>query len=384
MITTFYSCQDDRAHTVVLANTARLLSRWGYRTLCIDWDLGESALTDYLMPSMSQPTSGLVELITDLVAGGSPQPNHYVTRIELTDTPTGLSLIAAGNDRLRRADAAEWARLYREHRLGDFFEDCCEAWRREYDVVLVHGQSGTTACRGIYLAQLPDALVLTCAPSDDGVTGMIDVAHGAAAARDLLPYDRGKLLVVPLPTGPGAQPGRLVVQFAPWYRAWVARDVPIEQMVTALVIEQGADRDNGAGLNDPALRLLAALLVRSLADTELIATGTESYIATANRTDTTQSAGIRADIVDVLTDLLLWELETPQWAEVERAMQTMTEALHSGDMNSVADAVTALELASPMQSGEVVEGQMPVPPGVRALAAELFRQLGHHPEEGLA
>jgi Mrp family chromosome partitioning ATPase len=38
-IATFYSYKGGVGRTQALANIAVLLSRWGYRVLCVDWDL---------------------------------------------------------------------------------------------------------------------------------------------------------------------------------------------------------------------------------------------------------------------------------------------------------------------------------------------------------
>ena len=49
-IVTFYSYKGGVGRSFALANTAALLSSWGYRTLCVDWDLDAPGLQEYFAP----------------------------------------------------------------------------------------------------------------------------------------------------------------------------------------------------------------------------------------------------------------------------------------------------------------------------------------------
>src|SRR3954468_12693743 len=96
-VVTFYSYKGGVGRTFALANTAAVLARWGYRILCVDWDLDAPGLTHYLRPWLSgAPTSGLVDLITDLAAGGEPDPLGRVLAVDLPDAAGRLDLLPAG------------------------------------------------------------------------------------------------------------------------------------------------------------------------------------------------------------------------------------------------------------------------------------------------
>jgi MinD-like ATPase involved in chromosome partitioning or flagellar assembly len=74
MIVTFYSYKGGVGRTFTMANVAALLSKWGYKTLCIDWDLEAPGLHLYFQPWIKQETqSGLTELIQDYVDEKKPR-----------------------------------------------------------------------------------------------------------------------------------------------------------------------------------------------------------------------------------------------------------------------------------------------------------------------
>ncbi len=52
-IITFYSYKGGVGRTFALANIAALLSTWGYKVLCIDWDLEAPGLHFYFQSWMN-------------------------------------------------------------------------------------------------------------------------------------------------------------------------------------------------------------------------------------------------------------------------------------------------------------------------------------------
>lgn len=53
IITTFYSYKGGVGRSFALANAAAAISAWGYRVLCIDWDLDAPGLAHYFrMPTV--------------------------------------------------------------------------------------------------------------------------------------------------------------------------------------------------------------------------------------------------------------------------------------------------------------------------------------------
>src|SRR6266700_2968299 len=64
-IVTFYSYKGGVGRSFTLANIAVLLARWGYRVLCVDWDLEAPGLYDYFQPMCTIPVGGVVDLVDD-------------------------------------------------------------------------------------------------------------------------------------------------------------------------------------------------------------------------------------------------------------------------------------------------------------------------------
>lgn len=63
-IVTFYSYKGGVGRTFALANIGTLLSSWGYKVLCIDWDLEAPGLHLYFKSWIQQENRhGLTEMI---------------------------------------------------------------------------------------------------------------------------------------------------------------------------------------------------------------------------------------------------------------------------------------------------------------------------------
>ena len=128
-VVTFYSYKGGVGSTFALANTAVVLARWGYRTLCVDWDLDAPGLDFDLLPRTAErPAAGLVDLIDAHAAGAAPDPLQHVVRVDRPEVHGRLDMLAAGGpDRaryVRQVQELDWDRLYRDHDLGGFLERC--------------------------------------------------------------------------------------------------------------------------------------------------------------------------------------------------------------------------------------------------------------------
>jgi len=113
IVVTFYSYKGGVGRTFALANTAVTLSRWGYRTLCIDWDLDAPGLAFYLRAFQStSPERGLVDMIDEFARGNQPNSLEYVVPIIVPDGRARLDLLPAGsgNDQyVRQAQELNWS-----------------------------------------------------------------------------------------------------------------------------------------------------------------------------------------------------------------------------------------------------------------------------------
>ena len=308
-IVTFYSYKGGVGRSFALANTAVLLARWGYRVLCVDWDLEAPGLSYFFDPYLdSAPRAGLLEMIEearDAPARPSLALEHRTT-IRLPED-VRLDLIAAGHQdetyvsRLQRVD---WEELYAAHDFGAILESWRAEWMRHYDVVLVDSRTGITDSGGICTAQVPDVLVFAFTANQQNVDGVLDIVDRAMQARDALPYDRPRLLTVPLLSRFDAQPEyeqgetwrrKLAERMEPRLRDWAPRGSTAAELLQRITIPYFPIWSFGEAL--PALSeshrnseqvtysiaSLAALLARRLEDASLLIENRDSYVDSARQ-----------------------------------------------------------------------------------------------------
>ncbi|GAB3726538.1 hypothetical protein GCM10027598_45520 [Amycolatopsis oliviviridis] len=198
-VVTFYSYKGGVGRSFTLANIAVLLARWGYRVLCLDWDLEAPGLDTYFRPMMSAPPeSGVMDLIDDF-RDGRLRPGAHTTRVRLPDK-VKLDVMTAGvpgAPYVRRVQELDWESLY-EQGFGDYLEQCREQWTADYDYVLIDSRTGISDIGGICTAHLPDRLVVLFTANVQSMRGAVDIAERANAARDRMPYDRPQLTVMPV------------------------------------------------------------------------------------------------------------------------------------------------------------------------------------------
>ena len=88
--------------------------------------------------------------------------------------------------------------FYLEKEGSELIEQLRREWRESYDFVLVDSRTGITDIGGICTIQLPDILVLFFTATEQGLNGTINVARQAVSARNDLPFDRFRLLTLPI------------------------------------------------------------------------------------------------------------------------------------------------------------------------------------------
>ena len=303
-IVTFYSYKGGVGRTFALANTAATLARWGYRVLCVDWDLDAPGLSYYFQRWLPGPVKqGLVDLVRD----GETDPERYAMRVALPGTTGRLHLIPAGaaDDRyVESVQALNWANLYDDRDFGATLEHWRRVWKRTYDVVLVDSRTGITDIGGICTAHLPEIVVMLFTANEQSLAGTLDVARRAVAAHDRLPYDRGGLMIVPVPSRFDAREEykraerwqeRITNEVQPLLANWSSRHVSPRRLLAHLTIPYVSYWSFGEelpALTEPqatpekisyALEVLAALLAHRLGRTELLADNRESYVSAAAR-----------------------------------------------------------------------------------------------------
>ncbi|MFI9833034.1 KGGVGR-motif variant AAA ATPase [Streptomyces sp. NPDC051913] len=310
-IITFYSYKGGVGRSFALANTAVVLARWGYRVLCVDWDLEAPGLSYYFDEHLASPANaGLLEMIEEARATpgtGELTALRHRTPVRL---PEGahLDLITAGavgdETYISRLQQVDWEELYEEHDFGATLEAWRDAWMSNYDLVLVDSRTGITDAGGICTAQVPDVLVFAYTANQQNVDGVLDIVDRAMKARDGLPYDRPRLLTVPLLSRFDAQTEyeqgevwrrRLAEMMEPRLRDWAPRGSSAGELLQRVTIPYFPVWSFGELL--PALTesprnseqvtysiaSLAALLARRLEDVGLLIENRDSYVETAEQ-----------------------------------------------------------------------------------------------------
>ncbi|MBM7773166.1 MinD-like ATPase involved in chromosome partitioning or flagellar assembly [Actinokineospora baliensis] len=292
---TFYSYKGGVGRSFALANIAVLLARWGFRVLCVDWDLEAPGLRDYFGTlTDSAPTGGVVDLVDDFRAGA------VVDRtVQVTGT---LDLLAAGGDDpnyASRVQSIDWGRLYDEG-FGEYLEQCRDRWTARYDYVLLDSRTGISDVGSMCTAQLPDRLVLLFTANTQSIRGAVDVVGLADAARDRLPLDRPRLTVVPVLSRFDSRDE--YAQAEHWrdecvdrtrglYHNWLDSQVSVAAMSRHLTIpyvsywalgEQLAvqkEKTPSADQISFALETVAALIAHDLDHTALLAENRDAFVA---------------------------------------------------------------------------------------------------------
>ncbi|MEU6590543.1 CATRA system-associated protein [Streptomyces sp. NPDC046881] len=90
----------------------------------------------------------------------------------------------------------------------------------------------------------------------------------------------------------------------------------------------------------------------------------------------------RDDAVDVLDDLLQWQLTAERWERVEALVRSLDQALVEGDGDALRAATAELELAGPVRITRIgSKALIPVPEKTRDRANRLVHTLGGRPRE---
>ncbi|NUR67737.1 MAG: hypothetical protein HOQ47_18455, partial [Streptomyces sp.] len=306
-IATFYSYKGGVGRSFLLSNSAVLLAQWGYRVLCIDWDLEAPGLHYYFRPFMSVPRSGLTDMVLRVREGERVGALDDVTQVNLPGGAT-LDLIPAGgvgDDYVAKVQSIDWDALYRERDFGNVLEEWRERWIDSYDVVFVDSRTGISDSGGICTSQLPHILAFAFTANQQNVDGVLDVVRRAAVARNGLPYDRSRLLTLPLLCRfdlseeyerAAEWRDRLRGDLKPSYDAWVPDGSPVERVLDNCTVPYSAYWSFGEDLpvitedfRNPQLishsiASIAALIARNLEDARLFTESRDAYVDAAVRT----------------------------------------------------------------------------------------------------
>ena len=202
-IVTFYSYKGGVGRTFALANIAAQLVKWGYRVLCIDWDLEAPGLEKYFSVLREEKSEkGLVDLLENpsVQKDWRKSVSTYWLPDEC-DLENGVDVIRAGVDSknyVQRVQNLDWDRLYLQQDLGHVLEHLRREWKSEYDFILIDSRTGVTDIGGICTVQLPDILVPLMTANHQNFDGSNDVIKRAINSRNKFEFDRGGLIVMPI------------------------------------------------------------------------------------------------------------------------------------------------------------------------------------------
>ena len=301
-IVTFYSYKGGVGRSFAMANVGVALASWGYRILCVDWDLEAPGLHKYL--SVKEPTSGVVELISSLTTSRVEVWKDHVRQVSLANGARFDLLAAGGQDDkyIDRVQQLNWVKLYEENGLGEQLEQWRNAWKSEYDFVLIDSRTGITDIGALCTAHLPDILVVLFTANHQSIEGCLRVVQRADEARKFVPFDRPALMVLPVPSRFDAREeyerakewrGIFAEKTKELYESWADRGLKIEDLIARTTIPYVAYWSFGEGL--PVIEetskgtesikfyfeTLAGLIAHRLNNTTDLVTSAESYINSA-------------------------------------------------------------------------------------------------------
>jgi MinD-like ATPase involved in chromosome partitioning or flagellar assembly len=306
-VITFYSYKGGVGRSFTLANVAVLLARWGYRVLAVDWDLEAPGLHHYFAAVLSaEPEGGVVDLADEFLAGRETTSAHAV-RVDVEGGP--LDLLAAGRVAAgklddvysRRMQALNWEDLY-ERGFATFLELRRAEWTAKYDFVLIDSRTGMSDIAGICTAHLPDRLVVVFTANDQNLGEVVDVARRADKARDRMPYDRPRHVVLPVLSRLDNRveyeraeqwQHRCAEVVAPLFRNWLVKSVSEDLMLRHLTVpyvsywsfgEQLPVLDERVPSADQisfALETVAAVIAQQFDRTDVLADNRDAYVAAA-------------------------------------------------------------------------------------------------------
>jgi len=200
-VVTFYSYKGGAGRTFLMANVAAQLSKWGYKVLCIDWDLEAPGLHYYFRSWLSKlPEYGLLELIEASLTNKDVGWDKYTTSLRLPRADSRLSFIFAGaqdESYKSRVQGLDWSTLYSKG-FGNFLERLRSEWKELYDFVLIDSRTGITDIGGICTVQLPDILAFVFTANAQSIEGAVDVVHRAVESRRKLLFDRARFIAIPV------------------------------------------------------------------------------------------------------------------------------------------------------------------------------------------
>jgi len=315
IVTTFYSYKGGVGRSFALANIGALLSKWGYRVLCVDWDLESPGLSRYFGKYMSagklgikgMSAGGVVEYVEAIGSGGEPDWRQYVRTFDLPGLKVPISLMVAGEQNasyIERLRALVWEALYKKQDLGKILEGMRREWKKDYDFILVDSRTGVTDIGGISTIQFPDIFAFFFTANYQSLDGAVDIAKRVLREHERLPYDRGGLITMPVLSRFDMREeyekgkewlGIVEDKVKPFYADWLHKKVSVAKIIEVTTVPYMSYWSFGeklAVLEDPKrdsesinyrLETLAALLAKECSETQKLVDNRDSFVASMSK-----------------------------------------------------------------------------------------------------
>lgn len=308
LVATFYSYKGGVGRSFLLANVAALLSKWGYRVLCVDWDIEAPGLDQYFrawMPPSAQ--RGLVEFVQEYSRLQKPDWRDYVTNVRLPASEQPIALMTAGAEDdtfISRVQGIDWKELYDRQGFGEFLESVREEWKADYDLILIDSRTGVSDIGGICTVHLPDLLVFLFTANYQSIRGASRIASQVQRLRDRLPLNRAGLLMLPIASRFDSRVQEELSQswirvitesMEPFCEAWLDRDLLPRHILDltripyfsvwsfgerlAALEEREADTEGITYY----FATIAAMVARRLGDTQQLVSNRDGYVEGARR-----------------------------------------------------------------------------------------------------
>ncbi|KMW59676.1 putative ATP/GTP-binding protein [Candidatus Rhodobacter oscarellae] len=206
-IYTFYSYKGGVGRSMALANVGALLALEGFKVLLLDWDLEAPGLEAFFQGKKQCQLEGSVEVtpgIIDLLTARSEARtlDWRSCRLSVKFRGSELDFISAGQrsrEYSTRVQNVDWTAMFEEHDIGNYLENLREEMKLEYDFILIDSRTGITDIGDICTVLMPDYLITLFVSNQQNINGCKEIIRRAREARQNLPVNRSRLMVVPMP-----------------------------------------------------------------------------------------------------------------------------------------------------------------------------------------
>ena len=197
MIITFYSYKGGVGRSMALSNIAEIFFQAGKRVLLVDWDLEAPGLDRFFFefPDAILDHRGLIDMLLKYKKTISEDSNgnhelafddvkKYIVEIPRNNKLGGkLFFMPAGKrsgDQFPKFAQSvvtfDWQDFFKNWNGELYFEWLREQFSSIAEIILIDSRTGVTEMGGVCTYQLADTVIMFCAPNDQNINGIFDMA----------------------------------------------------------------------------------------------------------------------------------------------------------------------------------------------------------------